>query len=94
MADDFADTYSHQANPPRRAHRVPRIPKGCDQQGRHPEAAECCTEVGADDPQPQAGPVARWFGQHLTPEAAPLLWPLAVLAAVGCAAAVAVWWPA
>lgn len=26
-----------------------RIPYGCDQQGRHPEAAECCTEIGADD---------------------------------------------
>lgn len=26
-----------------------RIPKGCDQQGRYPEAAECCTEIGADD---------------------------------------------
>jgi hypothetical protein len=25
-----------------------KIPKGCDQQGRHPEAAECCTELGAD----------------------------------------------
>lgn len=25
------------------------IPKGCDQQGRHPEAAEAATEVGADD---------------------------------------------
>lgn len=27
----------------------PRIPLGCDQQGRHPEAAEAATEVGADD---------------------------------------------
>lgn len=26
-----------------------KIPKGCDQQGRHPEAAECCTELGCDD---------------------------------------------
>lgn len=26
-----------------------RIPHGCDQQGRHPEAAEAATEVGADD---------------------------------------------
>lgn len=25
------------------------IPKGCDQQGRHPEAAEAATEVGAND---------------------------------------------
>jgi hypothetical protein len=25
------------------------IPTGCDQQGRHPEAAEAATELGADD---------------------------------------------
>lgn len=25
------------------------IPKGCDQQGRHPEAAEAATEIGVDD---------------------------------------------
>ncbi len=24
-------------------------PTGCDQQGRYPEAAEACTELGADD---------------------------------------------
>jgi hypothetical protein len=28
---------------------VRRLPKGCDQQGRYPEAAEAATEVGADD---------------------------------------------
>lgn len=31
---------------------APRIPRGCDQQGRYPmafHAAEACTEVGADD---------------------------------------------
>jgi len=27
----------------------PRVPVGCDQQGRHPEAAECCTEIGHTD---------------------------------------------
>ena len=27
----------------------PYIPKGCDQQGRYPEAAEAATDVGADD---------------------------------------------
>jgi hypothetical protein len=26
-----------------------RIPKGCDQQGRYPEAAEAATEIGVDD---------------------------------------------
>lgn len=25
------------------------LPKGCDQQGRHPQAAEACTELGAED---------------------------------------------
>jgi hypothetical protein len=32
-----------------RALHRPYIPTGCDQQGRHPQAAEACTEVGADD---------------------------------------------
>lgn len=27
-----------------------KVPKGCDQQGRYPEAAEAATEVGADSP--------------------------------------------
>jgi hypothetical protein len=26
------------------------IPKGCDQQGRHPEAAEAATDVGQEEP--------------------------------------------
>lgn len=30
--------------------KKPYLPKGCDYQGRHPEAAEAATEVGADDP--------------------------------------------
>ena len=28
---------------------VRRLPRGCDQQGRYPEAAEAATEVGVDD---------------------------------------------
>jgi hypothetical protein len=28
---------------------VRRVPKGCDQQGRFPEAAEAATEVGQED---------------------------------------------
>jgi hypothetical protein len=27
-----------------------KLPKGLDQQGRHPEAAEAATEIGQDDP--------------------------------------------
>jgi hypothetical protein len=29
----------------------PRISHGCDQQGRHPQAAECCTELGQEEPE-------------------------------------------
>ena len=29
--------------------RRPYIPKGCDQQGRYPEAAEAATDVGVED---------------------------------------------
>ena len=28
---------------------IRRLPKGCDQQGRYPEAAEAATEIGIDD---------------------------------------------
>ena len=28
-----------------------RVPNGCDQQGRHPQAAECCTELGQEEPE-------------------------------------------
>jgi hypothetical protein len=27
-----------------------RIPDGCDQQGRYPQAAESCTELGCEEP--------------------------------------------
>jgi hypothetical protein len=36
-----------------------KLPKGCDQQGRYPEAAEAATEVGADDEE-QANLVFLW----------------------------------
>jgi hypothetical protein len=36
-----------------------RIPNGCDQQGRYPEAAEAATELGADDEE-QADFVFLW----------------------------------
>ena len=29
--------------------KKPYLPKGCDHQGRHPEAAEAATDIGADD---------------------------------------------
>lgn len=28
-----------------------KLPKGCDQQGRHPEAAEAATDLGIDEPE-------------------------------------------
>lgn len=34
-----------------------KLPKGCGQQGRHPEAAEACTEVGIDDAPETLGTV-------------------------------------
>lgn len=34
-----------------------KIPKGCDQQGRYPEAAECCTELGADQDDDATSPL-------------------------------------
>lgn len=33
---------------------IPRIPKGCDQQGRHPEAASAASEV-EEEPRPIGG---------------------------------------
>jgi len=34
-----------------------KLPKGLDQQGRHPEAAEAATEVGVDDLPESVGSV-------------------------------------
>ena len=39
--------------------KLRRLPKGCDYQGRYPEAAEAATEVGADDEE-QANLVFLW----------------------------------
>ena len=32
--------------------KKPYTPKGCDQQGRNPEAAEAATDLGVDEPPP------------------------------------------
>ena len=32
-----------------RAQHRPYMPEGCDQQGQRPQAAEACTDVGADE---------------------------------------------
>ena len=34
---------------------IPRIPKGCDQQGRHPEAASAASEMDDIDYRPIGG---------------------------------------
>ena len=34
------------------AEPIKPLPKGCDQQGRYPQAAEACTDIGSDDDQP------------------------------------------
>ena len=34
------------------AHRLPRLAKGLDYQGRHPQAAEACTELGFGSDEP------------------------------------------
>lgn len=31
------------------------LPKGCDQQGRYPEAAEACTDLGLEEPKHSMG---------------------------------------
>jgi hypothetical protein len=56
---------------------VRRLPKGCDQQGRFPEAAEAATEVGQDDPD--------FYGREFYREElkAVLLCGVAVVAVVG-----------
>lgn len=35
---------------------IPRIPKGCDQQGKHPEAASAASEVEVED-----RPIGGWL---------------------------------
>lgn len=52
-----------------------QLPKGCDYQGRHPEAAECCTEIGADQEDDRLSPLG-------------LAWLMAVVFLVGVAAVV------
>jgi hypothetical protein len=37
----------------------PRIPHGCDQQGRYPQAAEPCTELGQEHDETTAADVGR-----------------------------------
>lgn len=38
-----------------------KLPQGCDYQGRYPEAAEPCTEIGADQDYSGNDRVARKF---------------------------------
>jgi hypothetical protein len=38
---------------------VRRLPKGADQQGRYPEAAESCTDIGQENEDPKEDTM--WF---------------------------------
>lgn len=49
----WADTQMH-------AEPVKPLPRGCDQQGRYPCAAEAATEVGAEDPHEWITPGRFW----------------------------------
>lgn len=50
--DDRAAWFAAQGELVRRRNRIPRVPAGCDAQGRRPQAAEACTDLGADDDDP------------------------------------------
>jgi len=53
------------------------IPKGCDQQGRFPEAAEAATEVGTEEPN--------FYGKDYVLEelGALALWAVGIVVVVG-----------
>lgn len=57
---------------------VRRVPLGCDQQGRHPEAAEPVTDIGQED-EP-AGEDTTWFWAVIG--SAVLVFALGLVAAV------------
>ena len=64
-----------------RQQRLNRIPRGCDQQGRHPQAAEACTELGADDEDPLRAARGVVWGVV----AALMIWAAIVLASLSLA---------
>ena len=81
----WADTEMPPRSP---APRVPRMPFGCEHQGRHLEAAEPCTDIGADAEEATMGeeaPLAEGSGV--------ILWPLAMLGLAFIAWLAATFWP-
>lgn len=63
MPINFVDSEFPETTPLQQtAPRIPRWPRGCDEQGRHPEAAECCTDLGADDCQATVPQVLEFWG--------------------------------
>lgn len=56
---------------------VRRLPRGCDQQGRYPEAAEAATDIGQDEPD--------FYGREFYKEElkSVLLCGVAIIAVVG-----------
>ena len=62
--------------------KKPYIPKGCDQQGRHPEAAEAVTDLGVDEP-PQPDMLKVVLGDLIIAVALVAVVAVVVLVAVG-----------
>lgn len=57
-----------------------KMPRGCDQQGRYPEAAEAATEVGQDEPNFYS------WNYVLEELGALVVWGIGVVALVGLVA--------
>ena len=54
-----------------------KMPRGCDQQGRYPEAAEAATEVGQDEPN-------FYSAQYILEELGALVvWGIGIVAVIG-----------
>ncbi len=81
-AADRAALVAEEAERVRRRNRIPRVPAGCDAQGRHPHAAEACTELGADADRAPRNDVSllRAWREYLLP---PGVQPRAVARGIG-----------
>lgn len=77
--EQLADTKLASGSP---APRVQRMPFGCEYQGRHLEAAEPCTDIGADTGEATMGEGA-----------GVILWPLSMLALAFIVWLAATFWP-
>ena len=63
---------------------VNNLPKGCDQQGRHPEAAEAATDLGIVEPEePEDDPMREIVEDTLLAAAILMTICIVVLTALG-----------